>query len=181
MNRQKLQNIELPKLKGSKETRNVRRHENNRIYGEQGVRKEQSVPRLKPFHTNHSSTSSTTILTSGTGNTAMSPPRPIKKRNRGLPPRPPEPIRKLHQQSSRTVDVLYINKDIPISKSYDAGISLSVRGAQPPSVDGQRQPPSVGRKPQMSPPIIISNDQYGNDFIDLTHSLDNAYFNKNYY
>ena len=174
MNYEKLQNIELPKLKGSTETRNVRRHENNRIYGEQGFRKEQSVPRLKPFHTNHSSTSSTTILTSGTGNTAMSPPRPIKKRNRGLPPRPPEPIRKLHQQSSRTVDVLYINKDIPISKSYDAGLSLSVRGAQPS--DGRS-----GRKPQMSPPIIISNDQYGNDFIDLTHSLDNAYFNKNYY
>lgn len=165
MNRQKLQNIELPKLKGPKETRNVRRHENNRIYGEQGFRKEQSVPRLKPFHTNNSSTSSTTILTSGTG--PISPPRPIK-RNRGLPPRPPEPIRKLHQQSSRTVDVLYINKDIPISKSYDAGLSLSVR-----------QP--NGRKPQLSPPIIISNDQYGNDFIDLTHSLDNAYFNKNYY
>ena len=169
MNHKKLQNIDLSKLKGPKETRNVRRHENNRKYGEHGARKEQSVPRLKPFHTNHSSTSSTTILTSGTG--PMSPPRPIK-RNRGLPPRPPEPIRKLHQQSSRTVDVLYINKDIPISKSYDAGLSLSVRGSQVQT---------IGRKPRMSPPIIISNDQYGNDFIDLTHSLDNAYFNKNYY
>lgn len=64
-------------------------------------------------------------------------------------------------------------------------MGLSQRNYQTP-----RQKPDISRTVEIlyvdksryrnQPPIIVSNDCFGNNMIDLTQSLDNAYYNEHY-